>query len=60
MLTFALQDRIDGIKQTASAFDKDEHFNAPVIVRKQEALHSRYQVYGSSSGSDTKSDKLIC
>ncbi|GMR45924.1 hypothetical protein PMAYCL1PPCAC_16119, partial [Pristionchus mayeri] len=39
----AHHDRIDGIRQTATAFDKDEHFNAPVIVRKQEALQHRYQ-----------------
>ncbi|GMT03322.1 hypothetical protein PENTCL1PPCAC_25496, partial [Pristionchus entomophagus] len=39
----AHNDRIDGIKQTATAFDKDEHFNAPVILRKQEQLHQRYQ-----------------
>uniref|UniRef100_A0A2A6CFM8 Spc-1 n=1 Tax=Pristionchus pacificus TaxID=54126 RepID=A0A2A6CFM8_PRIPA len=38
----AHNDRIDGIRQTAAAFDKDEHFNAPVILRKQEALQSRY------------------
>lgn len=37
-------DRIDGIKNLAKKFNEEEHFNAPVIVRKQEALLSRYDV----------------
>ncbi|PAV55545.1 hypothetical protein WR25_20353 [Diploscapter pachys] len=35
-------DRIDGIKNLARKFNEEEHFNAPVIVRKQEVLLSRY------------------
>ena len=38
----AHNDRIDSIKNTANKFNDDEHFNAPVIIRKQEALQSRY------------------
>lgn len=38
----AHNDRIDGIKNLAKQFEREEHFNAPVIVRKQEALHNRY------------------
>ncbi|EYB99527.1 hypothetical protein Y032_0122g1099 [Ancylostoma ceylanicum] len=39
----AHQDRVDGIKGLASKFAEEEHFNAPVILRKQEALHTRFQ-----------------
>ena len=37
-------DRIDGIKNLAKKFNEEEHFNAPVIIRKQETLLSRYDV----------------
>ncbi|KAK6044474.1 spectrin repeat-containing domain protein, partial [Cooperia oncophora] len=39
----AHQDRVDGIKALAKKFADDEHFNAPVIIRKQEALQTRFQ-----------------
>ncbi|CAI5455840.1 unnamed protein product [Caenorhabditis angaria] len=38
----AHNDRVDGIKNLAKQFEDEEHFNAPVIVRKQESLQSRY------------------
>lgn len=38
----AHNDRVDGIKNLAQQFESEEHFNAPVIIRKQEALHQRY------------------
>ncbi|CAI4227013.1 unnamed protein product [Auanema sp. JU1783] len=38
----AHNDRIDGIKNLANKFQDEDHFNAPVIVRKQEALNSRF------------------
>lgn len=38
----AHNDRIDSIKGTANKFNEEEHFNAPVIIRKQEALQGRY------------------
>lgn len=37
----AHQDRIDAIKQQAKTFYDSGHFDAPMILRKQETLHSR-------------------
>lgn len=39
----AHQDRIDGIRQQALKF-QEGHFNAPLILKKQEALQGRYEV----------------
>ncbi|VDN60745.1 unnamed protein product [Dracunculus medinensis] len=39
----AHQDRIDAIKQQAKTFYDSGHFDAPMILRKQETLHSRYE-----------------
>lgn len=38
----AHQDRIDTIHNQARQFSDAEHFNAPIIVRKQESLQGRY------------------
>lgn len=38
----AHQDRIDSIGQQAQHFKDTDHFNAPLIVRKQEALNARF------------------
>lgn len=35
-------DRIDAVKSQAQTFDQSEHFNAPIIVKKQEALQTRF------------------
>lgn len=38
----AHNDRIDSIKQQAENFQARNHFNAPIIARKQEALQTRF------------------
>jgi spectrin alpha len=38
----AHNDRIDSIKQQADHFQAKNHFNAPIIAKKQEALQSRF------------------
>lgn len=38
----AHQDRIDGIAQQARQFSETQHFNAPIIVKKEELLQKRY------------------
>lgn len=38
----AHQDRIDVIKQQAMSFRDSGHFDAPMILRKEEALRTRY------------------
>ncbi|KHN88357.1 Spectrin alpha chain [Toxocara canis] len=38
----AHQDRIDSLHQQAKAFSDSGHFDAPMILRKEEALRSRY------------------
>ncbi|CAD5229447.1 unnamed protein product [Bursaphelenchus okinawaensis] len=42
----AHNDRIENIKRQAESFAQGEHFNAPIIVRKQEALNSRFEQLG--------------
>ena len=44
VIEHSVQDRVDGIRTAADRFATDEHFNAPVILRKQEALQQRYTV----------------
>lgn len=38
----AHQDRIDSLRQQAEGFHDSGHFDAPMILRKEEALRSRY------------------
>lgn len=38
----ARQDRIENITQQARHFENTDHFNAPIIVKKQEALAGRF------------------
>ncbi|KAI6244011.1 Spectrin protein 1 [Aphelenchoides fujianensis] len=38
----AHNDRIEAIRQQADNFQKNDHFNAPIIARKQEALQGRF------------------
>lgn len=38
----AHNDRIDSIKQQSDNFQSKNHFNAPIIVRKQDGLQSRF------------------
>uniref|UniRef100_A0AC35U4B9 Spectrin alpha chain n=1 Tax=Rhabditophanes sp. KR3021 TaxID=114890 RepID=A0AC35U4B9_9BILA len=35
-------DRVDGIRNQAANFEEIKHFNAPIIVKKQQALQSRF------------------
>lgn len=38
----AHQDRIDGLRQQAQGFHDSGHFDAPMILRKEEGLRTRY------------------